>query len=216
MSSPTDEEVNQYIEEIVGGVEGIEKRLGKDVRAMCEILSLLVEECKKRVANEGDIPQRMKRSFKDIYGSLKLHLKFHLGDATEIIELETLGQEIGLTAEERDAPPGKECAIDPGSKLLEIVSIILQSLSLCFSTKLGKYRRSGNFFALPWFCRLSYVVIINKNGNNRMPLGQTRVTMAPIYMLKLGACTRIWDHLLHGCKDQNWKSKSKSRPLTQT
>lgn len=140
MSSPTDQEVHQYIEEIVKGVQGIEDRLEKDVRAMCEVLSPLVEDCKKRVANEGDMPQRLKRSFKDIYWSLKLHLKFHLGAAAEISELNTLGQAIGLTAVERDELPGKECAIDPGSKLLEIVSIILQSLSLCFSIKLGKYR----------------------------------------------------------------------------
>ena len=35
---------------------------------------------------------------------------------------------------------------------------------------------------------------------------------ANIHTLKVG---RIWDHLLHGCKDQNWYSKSNTRPLTQ-
>ena len=33
MSSPTDEEVHRYMEEIVRGVKGIKNRLEKDVRA---------------------------------------------------------------------------------------------------------------------------------------------------------------------------------------
>ena len=140
MSSPTDAEVHRYIEEIVTGDKRIRKRLEKDVPAMCAMLSQLVDDFYKKVANERDLLQRLKRSFNDIYGSLKLHLKFHLGDTAEITELNTLGEEIGLTEEERDALPGIECAIDPGSKILEIVSIILQSLLLCFSIKLGKYR----------------------------------------------------------------------------
>ena len=139
MSSLTDKEVHRYIEEIVKGVKGIQNRLENDVRAMCKILSLLLEDYKKRNGNEGDISQRLTGLFKDIYKSLELHLKFHLGAAVEITELNTLGQKIGMTPEERDALPGIECAIDPGSKILEIVSIILQSLSFSFSIKLGKY-----------------------------------------------------------------------------
>ena len=129
--------MHRYIEEIVKGVKGIQNRLENDVRAMCKILSLLLADYKKR--NEGDISQRLTGRFKDIYKSLELHLKFHLGAAVVITELNTLGQEIGMTPEERDALPGIECAIDPGSKILEIVSIILQSLSFSFSIKLGKY-----------------------------------------------------------------------------
>ena len=146
MSSLTDKEVHRYIEEIVRGVKGTENRLEKDVRAMCEILSLLVEDCKKRFGNEGDIPQRLTRSFKDIYESLKLHLKFHLVAAVEITELNTLGQKIGMTPKERDALPGTECAIDPGSKILEIVSIILQSLSF----SLYKIRKISNIQWSSW------------------------------------------------------------------
>ena len=128
MSSPTDDEVHRYIQEIVRGNEDVTKRLEKDVRAMCAMLSTLVEDVYKKAAKERD-SQRLRRSFKDIYGSLKLHLKFHLGDAAEITELNRLGQEIGLTKEEQNALPEEKCAIDPGSKILEIVSIILQSLS---------------------------------------------------------------------------------------
>jgi len=140
MSSPTNEEVHRYIQEIVNGDNAIRKRLGKDVSAMCEMLLKLVETIYEEVGNERDLAQRMQRSFEDIYGSLKWHLEFHLGDAVEITELNRLGQEIGLTKEERNVVPREKCGIDPGSKILEIVSIILQSLSLYFSIKLGKYR----------------------------------------------------------------------------
>ena len=152
MSSPTDKEVHRYIQEIVNGDKAIRRRLEKDVRAMCEMLSQLLKDFYQKAPNERDLAQRLKRSLKDIYGSLKLHLKFHLGNAVEITELNTLGEEIGLTIEEQHALPGIECAIDPGSKILEIVSIILQCLSLCFSVKLGKYRtfsdRVDNFLVI--------------------------------------------------------------------
>lgn len=77
MSSPTDEEVRQCIEEIVKGVNSIEKKLESDVRDMCTLLLLLVGYCKERVPNR-DVPPKLKQGFKDIYGSLKLRLKFHL------------------------------------------------------------------------------------------------------------------------------------------
>ena len=121
MSSPTDKEVYQYVEEIVRGVDSIEKRLEKDVRGMCDLVLDLVRECRARLSNE--VYQRLKQSFKDIYGSLKLHLQFH-PRAVEPAELKTLGEEIGLTPKELNKLPDKECAIDPGSKLLEIVSTI--------------------------------------------------------------------------------------------
>ena len=119
MSPPTDEEVRKYIVNgILKGVEKIEKKLENDVKDMCErVLLPLVEECKIRTPNR-DVPQSLKQSFKDIYGSLKLHLIFHR--RAEPKELIKLGQEIGLTGEEVN----KTCAIDPGSKLLEIVSTI--------------------------------------------------------------------------------------------
>lgn len=51
MSSPTDEEVRQCIEEIVKGVNSIEKKLESDVRDICTLLLLLVGDCKERVPN---------------------------------------------------------------------------------------------------------------------------------------------------------------------
>lgn len=122
MSCPTDKEVYRYIEEIVNRDKKI-KKLKNDVVDMCNLLSLLVDDCKERAPN-GDVPQRLKPSFKDIYESLKLHVKFRLGARMEITELNTLGQKIGLTEDELKEAPGLHCAIDPGSKLLEIVSTI--------------------------------------------------------------------------------------------
>lgn len=121
MSPPTDEEVRKYIVRgILKGVKKIEEKLENDVKDMCErVLLPLVEECKIRTLNRDDVRQRLEQSFKDIYRSLKLHLKFHL--KAEPDELNKLGQEIGLTAEELE---NESCAIDPGSKLLEIVSTI--------------------------------------------------------------------------------------------
>lgn len=122
MSRTTDEEVYRYIEEIVNRDKKI-KKLKNDVVDMCKLLSQLVDDCKETSPN-GDVHPRLKQSFKDIYGSLKLHVKFRLGPDVEITELNTLGQKIGLTESELNALPGLECAIDPGSKLLEIVSTI--------------------------------------------------------------------------------------------
>ena len=123
MSSPTDKEVRKYIVHgILKGVKNIEDKLENDVKDMCErVLLPLVEYCNGRSLNK-DVRQRLEQSFKDIYGSLKLHLKFHL--RAEPDKLKELGQEIGLTPKELDPPPRRECAIDPGSKLLEIVSTI--------------------------------------------------------------------------------------------
>ena len=105
------------------GVDNIEKRLANDVKDMCNLLSLLLNDCKRRVSNNGDIPQGLKQSFKDIYGSLKLHMKFHLYEL-EVSELKNLGEKIGLTEKELDDLPDIPYVIDPGSIVLEIVSTI--------------------------------------------------------------------------------------------
>ena len=119
MSPPTDKEVHDYIVKgILKGAKKIGEKLENDVKDMCKrVLLPLVEGCKIRTPNK-DVPQSLKQSFNDIYGSLKLHLIFHQKAVSE--ELNKLGQEIGLTGEELN----ETCAIDPGSKLLEIVSTI--------------------------------------------------------------------------------------------
>ena len=122
MSRITDKQVCQYIEEIVNRDKKI-KKLENDVVDMCKLLSQLVDDCNE-ISPNGDVHPRLQQSFKDIYGSLKLHVKFRLGPDVEITELNTLGQKIGLKESELKLLPGLECAIDPGSKLLEIVSTI--------------------------------------------------------------------------------------------
>ena len=121
MSPPTDEEIYDYIVNgILKGVKEIEKKLENDVKDMCErVLLPLVEKCKERTPNR-DVPLSLRQSFKDIYGSLKLHLDFHRRADSDLEELNRLGQEIGLIGDELN----ETCAIDPGSKLLEIVSTI--------------------------------------------------------------------------------------------
>ena len=122
MSGTTDEQVYRYIEEIVNRDKKI-KKLENDVVDMCKLLSQLVDDCQE-TSPTGNVHPRLEQSFKDIYGSLKLHVKFRLGPDVEITELNTLGQKIGLAESELKKLPGLECAIDPGSKLLEIVSTI--------------------------------------------------------------------------------------------
>lgn len=124
-----------YIKEIANGRQ---KRIKKDVVAMCKLLKKLNKKCKKPEENE-DLPDDLKVSltehFRDIYWSLKLHLLFHLGvrndaepdddaESDADLELQTVRRLhfVNLTDEENNVLPDQKHAIDPGSKLLEIVS----------------------------------------------------------------------------------------------
>lgn len=114
MSSPSDEIVKKYIEEIANVLDTRSKKnkLKRDVIAMCEILLSLVKE--------HGVPNKVKQHFEDIYWSLKLHLVFLLGTEDANLEkLEELRELLGLPS---DQLPQRDQAIDPGSKLLEIVS----------------------------------------------------------------------------------------------
>lgn len=114
MSSPSDEIVKKYIEEIANVLNTRSKKnkLKRDVIAMCEILLSLVKE--------HGVPKKVKQHFEDIYWSLKLHLVFLLGtEEANLEKLEELRELLGLPT---DQLPQRDQAIDPGSKLLEIVS----------------------------------------------------------------------------------------------
>ena len=113
----------RYIREVVKGVQRIENRLEDHVIVMCELLYQLIE------VYADSLDASTKRQFADIYWSLKLHLLFHLGadTARNLYELKMLGRLLKLTDEELNKLPNEERAIDPGSKLLEIVSINLIS-----------------------------------------------------------------------------------------
>ena len=112
--------------------EGIAKRIKtmrKHVVEMCTLLRNLHEEIYQKRNLEERFKAPLKNHFRDIYWSLKLHLVFHLGipqtNTTETadIELQEVGKLFGLENEEINRQPDQECAIDPGSKLLEIVSM---------------------------------------------------------------------------------------------
>lgn len=78
---------------------------------MCDLLLL--------IAKEYGVLKKVKQHFVDIYWSLKLHLVFLLGpEAANVEKLEDLRELLGLT----NQLPRRDQAIDPGSKLLEIVS----------------------------------------------------------------------------------------------
>ena len=115
--SPSDEIVKRYITEIANvNTESKKKKLEDDVIAMCDLLLLL--------ANNRTVPKKVKQHFEDIYWSLKLHLVFHLGP--EAANLEKL-KELRVLLRLVDQLPKREKAIDPWSKLLEIVSKMLNN-----------------------------------------------------------------------------------------
>ena len=104
-------------------------RVEKDVITVCKLLTKLDEKCRSR--KNKDLPKSLKTSlkkhFRDIYWSLKLHLLFHLGigESDADSELEDVGRlhMVSLTDEEMSQLPDQKHAIDPGSQVMEIVSI---------------------------------------------------------------------------------------------
>lgn len=116
MWSPTDDEITQFMRKIREVNKAEERgRLKDDVDRMRDLISLLLEECKKR---PNSLPENLKQHFKDICLSLKLHMEFHGFGRDAAADLLNL-RDLGLGA---DYTPEIEQAIDPGSKLLEIVS----------------------------------------------------------------------------------------------
>lgn len=109
------------------GIKNVEKRLDRDVAAMCTLLEALAKEIfeKRPGLQENDL---LKGHFHDIYKSLKLHLVFHSGaDLPSSPEkLNKLGGLIKLNDEELQTQPDENSALeycaDPWSKLLEFVS----------------------------------------------------------------------------------------------
>ncbi|KAJ7379670.1 hypothetical protein OS493_014074 [Desmophyllum pertusum] len=117
-----------HITEIVKGNENLKDRMEDDVVEMCKLLKALNTLIDVQPRENEDLREGLKKHFKDIYWSLKLHLVFHLGtddlahQATT--ELEEVGRLVGVTDEEIRLLPDQIHAIDPGSKVLEIVSDI--------------------------------------------------------------------------------------------
>ncbi len=122
----------QYINKLAKGIYSVKKRLRKDVVEMCKLLNLLVVE-RPEILERPDL----KTHLQDIYWSLKFHLVFHFGNGQEYPrELQELGGMIGLENALENLPD-QNSAIDPWSKLMEIVimhfltSFIYISLPTC-------------------------------------------------------------------------------------
>ena len=104
-------------------------RVGKDVSEVCQLLKKLDEKCRPRKNKELSecFKASLRKHFRDIYWSLKLHLLFHLGieESNADSELQNVGRlhMVQLTDEEMSKLPDQKHAIDPGSKFIEIVSM---------------------------------------------------------------------------------------------
>lgn len=117
---PTDNELRIFMRKIVI-VNGENERdnLRDDVVRMRDLLSLLLDRC---MESPNRLPENVKLHFRDIYRSLKLHMEFHgfgRDAASNILNLRQVGEYLELG---EDDAPEIEYAIDPGRKLLEIVS----------------------------------------------------------------------------------------------
>ena len=124
-----DEEYYRDVRHIALRSQRLRRRVEKDVFEVCKLLKKLDEKCRPRKNKE--LPECFKDSlrkhFRDIYWSLKLHLLFHLGigESSADSELQNVGRlhMVDLTDGEISKLPDQEHAIDPGSKFIEIVSI---------------------------------------------------------------------------------------------
>ena len=119
-------EVEYITNRIAGGIEALEGRVESDVEQMCRrILIPLTEEFGKHDL-PAELLERLRGYFRDIYWSLKVHLVFHLGIADELQQIDevlnVVGAWGGLTNEEMNELPDQDHVIDPGSKLVEMVS----------------------------------------------------------------------------------------------
>jgi len=109
--------------EVLNGIAGIEERLRRDVKKFCNLLEgILKGLCEGGVDLGRQEHRSLQSNFVDIYMCLKLHLTFHFGhqEALQHTELAALGSQL---SQEPEVIPELRYAIDPGSKLLEIVSI---------------------------------------------------------------------------------------------
>ena len=115
--------------EVVYGKDRVERRLERDVKEFCCLLEIIRKSLLKggvdlNLQKYRNLKSRLQRHFLDIYMCLKLHLEFHLGGyiAFQHNELSTLRSQLSDEPEVNN-PSDTRHAIDPGSKVLEIVSM---------------------------------------------------------------------------------------------
>ncbi|XP_068727001.1 uncharacterized protein [Montipora capricornis] len=131
MSCPTIKTDHDIVKEIVRGIEKLENRLERDVTNLCTIL--LADEDDFRDSMESQTPNKNAldnfHNYCAIYWSLKLHLVFHMGvdQALQHEKLKKFHDLLNYPEElwKWELLPGLEHAVDPGSKVLEILSIIV-------------------------------------------------------------------------------------------
>ena len=133
-------EEGDYLHEIAKRSRYLKKNIGKFVIEVCDALDLLVKEYVEKKRNSPlinpSLNSTLREHFTAIFWSLKLHLKFHC-NATAPSD-DTIADEklrdmarwelVCLTADDMNKDPDEKSVIDPGSKILEIVSRHLREL----------------------------------------------------------------------------------------
>lgn len=125
LTSPSDTMIKDAIQEIAIGNEKLEDRLERDVTEVCKCL----DENFARPFFHTIIKSQLQKNLSDIYWCLKLHLAFHLGPerALQHEKLKEFGHDVlKLTEEQLNNLPDETHAIDPGSKVLEMINVIVE------------------------------------------------------------------------------------------
>ena len=129
-----------YLHEIAERSRFLEKNIGKYVIEVCDVLDLFVKEYVDMKRNSKrknpSLDSTLKEHFTAIFWSLKLHLKFHCNatapsddtQADEKLKDMARWELVCLTADHMNKDPDEKNVIDPGSKILEIVSRHLREL----------------------------------------------------------------------------------------
>ena len=128
MAAPAREDIIS----LLNTVNNVEKRLERDVKEVCDLLQSIMklrreEGVDPSLGENGELESQLQSSFLSIYMCLKLHLAFHLGEYSALNhkELRTFAREILKLPDgpEMNSLPDERHAVDPGSKVLEIVSM---------------------------------------------------------------------------------------------
>ena len=130
-----------YLHEIAKRSRNLNKKMGKYVLEVYDVLEVIVKEYMERKRNDQtrnpSLISILIEHFTAIFWSLKLHLKFHR-DATSTSEDDAEADKklkdvarwelVCLTADDMNEDPEEKNVIDPGSKILEIISRHIREL----------------------------------------------------------------------------------------
>ena len=122
------------LKEINDAINNAELHLEDYVTEYCTVLEKILEILRKAgvdlsLRENRDLKSLLQGNFVDVYMCLKLHLVFHLGKdlALQHVKLSELPAKFGSHLSDKAKAevknlPGARRAIDPGSKILEMVS----------------------------------------------------------------------------------------------